>query len=216
MPMIALAERINPRYLYINPKTNYVHLFVPLVQGQEISTDNTCRLGAALNEFKLNVLGELNTYKSELECDLQLLEDSSPLKALKKTRLMQINAYIRVLPEMQDKYSNAITSQMQIISNLYSMQLRPHIQDSQSKVERPTFSVERTNDVDGNPKSALYNAMYKVFPNTQIAPLDPKSLLETAVLGSQPCPVSFSEIQLEMTNQCQRLFGINVDFTQKM
>ena len=36
---IPFEEPLSPRYIYINPETNQVHLLVPLVQGQEISTD---------------------------------------------------------------------------------------------------------------------------------------------------------------------------------
>ena len=92
---IPLAEPLSPRYIYVNPETNQVHLLVPLVQGQEISTDNTCKSTAALGEFKSAALNELNAYKSALEFDLQWLKDDDrPLKALKEARLLQINAYI--------------------------------------------------------------------------------------------------------------------------
>ncbi len=94
-------------------------LLVPLVQGQEISTDNTCKSTAALGEFKSAALNELNAYKSALEFDLQLLEDDEqPLKVLKEARLLQINAYIHALPAMQEKYSRAISVMMQASANL--------------------------------------------------------------------------------------------------
>ena len=63
---IPFAEPMSPRYIYINPETNQVHLLVPLVQGQGISTDNTCKSTAALTEFKNAAFNELNTYKSGL------------------------------------------------------------------------------------------------------------------------------------------------------
>ena len=77
---IPLQEPLSPRYIYINPETNQVHLFVPLVQGQEISTDNTCQSTKALGEFKDTVFKELSTYKTALEYDLRFLENGSPLK----------------------------------------------------------------------------------------------------------------------------------------
>ena len=130
---IPFTEPLSPRYIYINPDTNQVHLLVPLVQGQEISTDNTCKSTAALNEFMNTVLNELNRYKSALEFDLELLGNKNPpLKELKEERLTQINAYINTLPHMREKYSSAINSQMlKTSSNLYSIQLRPRIKDSQ-------------------------------------------------------------------------------------
>ena len=214
---IPFAEPLSPRYIYINPETNHVHLLVPLVQGQEISTDNTCKSTVALTEFKNAALNELNTYKSALEFDLELLgDDDSPLKALKETRLTQINAYINAMPPMQEKYSSAITSQMsKTSSNLYSIQLRPLIQDPQSIVVNPVFSIKRTNDVNMTPKSVLFNTMYEAYPQLRIAPLDPKSQLDAAVLMALPgLATNFTEIQAEMTTQCQRLFGLAVDFTK--
>ena len=214
---IPFAEPMSPRYIYINPETNHVHLLVPLVQGQEISTDNTCKSTAALTEFKNAALNELNTYKSALEFDLELLgDDSPPLKALKEARLTQINAYINAMPPMQEKYSSAIASQMsKMSSNLYSIQLRPHTQDPQSIVVNPVFSIERTNDVKMTPKSVLFNTMYEAYPQLTIAPLDPKSQLDAAVLRAlSGLATNFTQIQAEMTTQCQRLFGLAVDFTK--
>nr|MBN5936004.1 hypothetical protein [Legionella anisa] len=40
---IVLREPVSPRYIYINPETHQIHLMVPIVGGQEISTDNTCK-----------------------------------------------------------------------------------------------------------------------------------------------------------------------------
>ena len=51
MMRLPLTEPIFPRYIYINPATNIVHLMVPIIGGQEISTDNTCKATAVLKEF---------------------------------------------------------------------------------------------------------------------------------------------------------------------
>lgn len=48
---IPLTEPTAPRYITINQETNQVHLMVPVVSGQEISTDNTCKATVALREF---------------------------------------------------------------------------------------------------------------------------------------------------------------------
>ncbi len=226
MPTIPLTEPMSARYIYINPETNQVHLLVPIVQGQEISTDNTCKSTEALKDFEKSVLNELNKYKSAVEFDLQLLEasslqkeskeeDSPTLKACKEARLTQINAYTKALPSMQNKYSAAIASMMSVPSNLYSIQLRPHDQDTYSRVINPVFSIERSNDAQGNPKSALYNAIYATYPNITPALLDPKSTLDAAVLKALAgASISFAAIQTEMTTQCNRLFNIPVDFTR--
>src|SRR3989338_1055034 len=115
-----LREPISARYIHINPLTNQIHLLVPIVGGQEISTDNTCQSTAALKEFFTNGAAqrELNTYKSALEVDLQLLSDVHPLKASKQARLEQINAYIKAVKEMTGQYSVAMSRLMQHPSNL--------------------------------------------------------------------------------------------------
>ncbi len=44
---ISFTEPVSPRYIHINPVTNRVHLMVPVVGGQEISTDNICKATVA-------------------------------------------------------------------------------------------------------------------------------------------------------------------------
>lgn len=48
---ITLAEPVSPRYIYINPKTNKVHLMLPVVSGTSIGLDNTCKAVHSLQEF---------------------------------------------------------------------------------------------------------------------------------------------------------------------
>src|SRR3990167_5625651 len=156
------TEPAAPRYIYINPETNQVHLLVPVVGGQEISTDNTCKSTMSIDQFFKDgaALKELNVYKSALEFDLQLIEDDHSQKALKQARLNQINTYIAAIPAMQDKYLAKITSLLQTPSNLYSMQLRPSIQDPDSHVINPIFSLKRdVNNETGEASSALYNSL---------------------------------------------------------
>jgi hypothetical protein len=146
--IIPFAEPTAPKYIYINPANNQVHLMVPVIGGEEISTDNTCKSTKSLDEFfKGGALQELNDYKSALEFDLQFLDDNHPQKALKQARLTQINVYIEALSSMQNNYLGAVTPLMQAPSNLYSMQLRPHDQDPYSRVINPVFSVDRKNNV---------------------------------------------------------------------
>lgn len=97
-------------------------------------------------------------------------------------------------------------------SNLYSIQLRPQIPDSQSKVVNPTFTVERRNDDSGVPLSSLYNAMHDTFPTITIAPLEPRTVLITEVLAQLLPEPSIENIQMVLREQCQRLFGLTIDF----
>ncbi len=217
--IIRLTEPTAPRYIYINPETNQVHLLVPVVGGQTISTDNTCRTTMASDEFFNGAaLRELNAYKAALEFDLQLLSnDNVELSTSKQQRLEQINAYIAAISAMQTiggGYRDAITTLKQIPSNLYSIKLRPREQDSFSHIVNPRFTINRTNDATGKPLSAVYNALHTAFPNAAIAPLNPRQRLETAVMAELVAqPVNVETTQRVLTEQCHRLFGLTVDFT---
>ena len=214
---IPLSEPTSPRYLYINPANNLVHLLVPVVGGQEISTDNTCKSTASLKEFCESgaALRELNAYKSALEFDLQFLDKHHEFRKPKKERLNQIKEYIKAMPA---QYSKAITALMQLPSNLYSIQLRPRAQDPYSLVINPIFNINRENDNQGNPESALFNSMYKVYPVTTISKPDTRTQLNQAVLtalGATPeQSVDFEQTRDTLTEQCKNLFGIDIDFTK--
>ena len=214
---IPFTEPTAPRYIYINPSTNLIHLLVPVVKGETIGTDNTCKTTAASDEFFNGAaLRELNAYKSALEFDLQLLgNDHVTLRDAKQQRLIQIDAYIAATPAMQKIYKNAITAQIQIPSNLYSIQLRPRIQDPDSPVVNSVFNINRKNDTTGTPLSALYNALYKAFPGVSIVPLNPRKKLEDSVkaeLATKPQPINFETIQTTLADTFLRLFGLTVDF----
>lgn len=214
---LPFSEPTSPRYLYIDQSSNQVHLLVPVVGGQEISTDNTCKSTASLDEFFKQgaALRELSAYQSALEFDLQLLDSGHPLKAPKQQRLNQIKEYIKAINTMKGGYSKAVTELMQVTSNLYSIQLRPRDQDPHSLVVNPLFSMNRGNDNTGTPLSALYNAMYAAYPNAKIAPLDPQAQLSKAVLAALPQQsINFEGIRRALTEHCHHLFGLTIDFTK--
>ena len=95
---IPLTELITPRYIHMNPATNKVHLMVPVVGGQEISTDNTCKATVALREFfDGGALRELTAYKEALAFDIGLLDAGDAKRAGKEARLAQIDAYIEAV-----------------------------------------------------------------------------------------------------------------------
>lgn len=190
---------------------------VPIVGGQEISTDNTCKSTEASDEFfNGDALRELNAYKTALEFDLQLLGgDNLHLSETKQQRLIQINAYIEAIPAMQTEYKEAITALKQEPSNLYSIQLRPRTQDPESPVVNPVFTIDRSIDAAGEPLSALYNALYGVIPDVTIAPLNPRKRLKDRVMAElDGHPVDFTAIQRVLTEQCDHLFHLTLDFTQ--
>ena len=210
---IPFAEPTAPRYIYVDPEANQVHLLVPIVGGQDISTDNTCKSTVAMDAFfqEDGALRELNAYKAALEFDLQWLDSGHPQKALKESRLNQINAYIAAMPAMKTQYKIAISSLLATPSNLYSIQLRPKELDNQSRVINPVFSLNR-GVYQGETLSALYNALHQALPHAISAPVDPRSRLNDTVIKALPENADFKIIQNTLTEQCIALWGIVVDF----
>ncbi len=220
--LIPFAEPTAPRYIYINPANNLLHLLVPIIRGGgddedvRISTDNTCELNASLDEFFLKqaALRELNAYQFALEFDLQLLYDGNDLKTAKQQRLNQIKQYIEAIGAIQEDYKEALSNLMTEPSNLYSIQLRPRIQDPESRVINPVFNINRRDDEDDTPLSALYNTIYTAYPDIKMAELNPRTQLVNAVLSALPeQKVDFKAIQQALTEQTMKLFGLEVDFT---
>ena len=213
---IPLTEPTAPRYITINQESNKVHLMVPVVGGQDISTDNTCKVTEALRDFfEGGALRELTAYKDALAFDIQLLEIGNPQRVGKEVRLAQIDAYIGAISAMRQSYGDALTPLMTRPSNLYSIQLRPRTQDSQSRVVNPAFNIERRNNALGNPLSPLYNAMHSTFPGVRIAVADPRTTLTTTVLSALTPSPSFEDIQRVLGEQCLALYGLSIDFTQR-
>lgn len=79
---------------------------MPVVSGTDIGLDNTCKAVYGLQEFfnkgsnsnkKMSLKGELLGYKEALESDLSLLGSDSELAQQKRERLLQIDAYLKVL-----------------------------------------------------------------------------------------------------------------------
>ena len=89
--LIPLTEPTAPRYIYINPLTNRVHLMLPVVSGTGIGLDNTCKAVSSSQEFfgkkndpkHITALNELIRYKQALDVDLRRLSWDSPLKQCK-------------------------------------------------------------------------------------------------------------------------------------
>lgn len=213
---IPLTEPVSPRYIHINTATNLIHLMVPIVGGQEISTDNTCKSTVALRDFfDGGALRELTAYKNSLIFDIGVLPAGTPEQEAKETRLAQIEVYIEALSVMRYSYGDAVAAFLGKPSNLYSIQLRPRAQDSASRVINPVFTVNRTNDASGTPGSALYNALYSIFPITVIARCDLRTRLMNAVLGVLSASARFEDIQRVLGEQSLALLGLSIDFTQR-
>ena len=210
---IPLIEPKSTRYIHINPVTNHVHLLVPFVGGQDISTDNTCKSKVELNAFfDGGAVSELESYKSTLEFHISLLEEGDKRRNTKKERLAQINTYLAAVIGMRDSYQATVNAFLSQPSNLYSIQLRPRVQDPISNVVNPVFTVNRGIDSSGTPLSPLYNTMHKAFPKLTLGKPDPRTQLVNATLSALPQNASFDDIQGVLTEQCQTLFRTPVDF----
>jgi len=213
---IPLTEPTAPRYISINPETNLVHLMLPVVGGQEISTDNTCKGTAALRDFfVVGALRELNAYTEALAFDIQLLEVGNPQRIAKEVRLAQIEAYIGAVSAMQQNYDDAMTLLMTRSSNLYGIQLRPRSPHGEYRVFNPTFNIKRDNDDADSLLSALYNVMHSTFPGVQIVVPSPRKKLTTVVLSALPLSPRLEDIQSTLGEKLQALYGVSIDFTQR-
>ena len=210
---IPLIEPTSTRYIHVNPRTNRVHLLVPFVGGQDVSTDNTCRSRTELDAFfGSGGVSELEAYKSVLEFHILLLDGSDGRHNTKKERLGQINIYLEAVISMRDSYQANVNAFISRPSNLYSIQLRPRDQDPMSNVVNPVFTVNRNNDSRGNPSSPLYNKMHEIFSQLTLGKPDPRTELITAVLTNLPNKAKFKHIQNVLTKQCQIRFNMPVNF----
>src|SRR3990167_5160229 len=206
---IPCREPVSPKYIHVNPVTNQIHLMVKIVAGDKISTDNTCKAALEFNKFCSVVSRELIAYRDALLFDIALLAVDHPQRVAKEERLVQINTYIAAVALMNpNNYQAALAKLMDKPSNLYSIQLRPRAQDVASKVVNPVFNINRTNDSTGTPNSALYNAMYHIFPKVKIATMDPCSQLIKAALQSLPASPTFNDMQRVLGERCLALLGL--------
>ena len=229
---IPLTEPTSPpgaRYVYINPKTNQVHLFMPVVGGVGIGTDNTCASVRGMQEFfgksrdshQMAVLDNLKQYKDALLFDLSLLEEGSEVYQAKSSRLKQIGQYIHILEEAakDEKVFEGLTKAFPYYpeplqklmkgedSNLYSMVLRPKVTDEYLRFVNPVFTVKR----DG--EQVLYQALTQAYQG--VTPLDTKARLIAKVAGSLAGQnLNFEGMQQALTVEVKTQFNKDVDFTK--
>ena len=228
---IPLTEPTAPRYIYVNPKTNQLHLLMPLVSGTDIGLDNTCKSVFAVQEFfgksrevhQRAVLDELTAYQTALELDISLLENNAELKAPKQQRLKQIKEYLdaintvlaskvledlsKALPSYPEPLQQIMTAED---SNVHSMLLRPVALHLSIRFVNPVFSVER------NGESTFYNALTNTYKGITTIP-GARARIVAAVLASPSGlsnPVDFPGLQKELNAAFKRQFGMDMDFSK--
>lgn len=223
---IPLTEPTAPRYIFINPKTNIVHIMMPIVSGSEIGLDNTCASVVVLKEFfgqkseKNSLLNELHSYQEALELDIALIGKDCPLRQLKENRLRQIKTYIKLIEQVQKSseldvlkvnfpfypapLQKLIASEK---SNLYSMHLKPENMDSYLRTRDPVFSIQRKNP------SIFIEQMVQAFQD--IPPgVSQKEKIITLVLETAAAKlIDFEGIRRELRRIVSEELGIDVTFT---
>ena len=234
--LIPLTEPTAPRYIYINPVTNRVHLLLPVVSGKTIGLDNTCKGVSSSQEFfgkssrsnQITALNELIHYQQALNVDLSLLSGDSPLKQPKEERLQQINDYIAAIKAMQNNSElNALNGEyptypesLKIVmqeeqANLYNMHLRPEVQDVNLRSINPVFSLNRKNNESGNPDSILYQTLHNTYKKLTLVPQDARARLITATLASAEVQNNdFEGMQQVLRQKTKEQLGVDIDFTQ--
>lgn len=229
---IPFTEPTAPRYIYINPVSNKVHLMMPVVSGTEIGLDNTCKSVSSLMEFfgkstdatRKTAYDELIAYKAALEFDMSLIAYESELKAKKEERLEQINCYIVSIETVQKSdvltglttafptYPQPLQRLMQEQdTNLYSMVLRPENMDSWLRFVNPVFSVKREGD------SLFFQRLQQDYKSIDFSALpNAKARLYTAVLASLDGSFDFEKIQRVLTQESKKLFKVDINFHKDM
>lgn len=157
---IKLKEPLDCDYIFID-ENNYVHLLLPIVGGETIGLDNTCKMAMELKNFlfgsdrKPSAYHQLQQYEQALEHDLEALPDSSLLHVEKEKRLQQIRLYLYFLKitdkegnysELEGryiKYPQAVNRILQRQNNCLAMRLSPQEPDEWTAISNPVFKLKR-------------------------------------------------------------------------
>lgn len=157
------------RYLHVD-QNNIVHVIVPIVGGDEVSVDNTCKSAMELQKFygtafnapstKNSAIHVFQRYIDVLDVDIWLireliLEDSQALIA-KLNRKRQINAYMDCIRVATDaggvrvalagscpRYPASIARAIAESGNIHTILLSPRTPDSYLRFPSPAFSLAR-------------------------------------------------------------------------
>jgi hypothetical protein len=232
---LPFKEPTAPRYIYINPVTNTVHLLMPIMSGTEIGLDNTCKSVYSLQEFfgllgankQSAAVGVLADYKDALEFDLKYM----PASEEKAQRLSQIDTYLEILQQVQQDnrivqplnqsfplYPEPLVHLMQASeANLHSIILRPREQDNYLRTTAivPTFSANHHQMVNGHvvqENSILANTLWQSYQNVSFTPKSKEGLTARFLENHQGLPVDFDKIREGLIGEIDTYLGITVDF----
>jgi hypothetical protein len=237
---LPFKEPTAPKYIYINPKTNRVHLLMPIMSGTQIGLDNTCKSVYSLQEF-FGLLGAnqqsaavwvLADYKDALEFDLKYMPASEE-KAHKAQRLSQIDTYLEILLQVQQDpritqplkqtfplYPEPLVHLMQAReANLHSIILRPRKQDNYLRTTAivPTFSANHHQMMNGHvasQDSILADTLRQQYQSVSFTPKSKRGLIARFLRNHQSLPVDFDKIREALIGEIDTYLGITADFQQ--
>ena len=237
---LPLKEPTAPRYIYVNPKTNQVHLLMPIMSGGQIGLDNTCKSVYSLQEFfgllganqQCTAAGTLEDYKAALAFDIKYMAVSKE-KEDKEQRLQQIVNYSSILKQIQHNqlitkplmqayplYPNPLESLMQTVgANLHSVILRPRVQDVMLRTTaiRPVFSANHNYMTNGqviSKTSVLSDTFLSAYQNVVFKPKSKEELIATVLAQCVNLPVELESIKPVLMKEIERYLSIEVDFNQ--
>jgi hypothetical protein len=218
-------------YLFID-SMNRVHLLVPLIGGETIALDNTCKTGFELERFLHGVVDGKKTsasaveilkeYNVALQHDIDILKTMNKPSILRKKleRQRQINCYINMLKQCRSNpngYSNArnaiyrgmheiLTSK----NNCLGMRLSPEREDRYLQVLNPVFTLLR------KPNIGLGSCLRDSFNSKLIiqSPLNKENIINQAIAHfADQVPFDFQKLQQFLQNEIQSQFSETVDLT---
>jgi hypothetical protein len=235
---LPLKEPISPRYLYVNPKTNVVHLIMPIMSGTDIGLDNTCKSVYSLQEFfgfaganrQSDAVGELIHYKEALEFDLKYLPESQD-KALKLERLAQVNQYLAIVrPLQQDplvlkpltevfpRYPKPLEYLMNDNrANVRSIILRPADQDIQLRTTaiQPVFSLPHDVSINGQTRahrSLFYETLIKTWRDIKFKAKSKEELVGRVVTNLAGKAVDFEVVRAQLSAEVKAYLDFDCHF----
>lgn len=147
-------EPVSAEYIYVDIY-NKVHLLMPIISGDSIGLDNTCKstyeIQAFLGLFQdSKAQKSLEAYRDALNEDLQALQKhgkySSKVYMDKQDRLNQVNNYLlllqRVAPNYGDSYrfNKALQNLIAKKENLFAVHISCAMPDVYVKATNPVFS----------------------------------------------------------------------------
>ena len=173
---LIFQEPISSEYIYID-SSNRVHFLLPIVGGDEVGLDNTCKTQEELKIFfwgsasRLNAREVLTYYIQTLEQDLKMLNDLNDhepvlayktIQNAKSHRLVQIKQYLGLLDELDFNYKMVrklpigIIKVLQRATNATAIHLSPARVDRYLGFEHALFNLSRNKPNDGNQIDILY------------------------------------------------------------